>query len=384
MKFIPFFISCLLFLSCRSQDILRTGAEQINMYEKLIINKNIGLVINQTSMVDNVHLLDTLLKRSLNIIKIFSPEHGFRGKADAGEKINDNIDPKTKLQVVSLYGKNKKPQKAQLKDIDVMLFDIQDVGARFYTYISTLHYVMEACAEQNISLIVLDRPNPNGHYVDGPVLDTTYRSFVGMHPIPIVHGMTIGEYAKMINGEAWLKNKIKCELYVIKCKNYDHNTQYTLPVSPSPNLKDSVAIALYPSLCLFEGTKISVGRGTSAPFTMFGHPDISGSFSFTPRSMEGAKNPKHKSKLCYGEDLSVHKTPMKKLNLEWLISAYSQSKNKDQFFNSFFNKLAGNNTLKSAIIAGKKEEDIKKTWEKPLMAFKHKRKKYLLYPDYKQ
>jgi len=372
------------FLSCNSQDILRTGAEQIEAYDSLIKTKNIGLVVNQTSMIGKSHLVDTLLSRSINIIKIFSPEHGFRGKADAGEKIEDNTDPETGIKLISLYGKNKKPQKSQLSNIEVMIFDIQDVGVRFYTYISTLHYVMEACAEQNIKLIVLDRPNPNAHYIDGPVLDTAFRSFVGMHPVPIVHGMTIGEYAKMINGEGWLKNNIKCNLFVIKCKNYTHMTQYSLPVRPSPNLKDSIAIALYPSLCLFEGTCISVGRGTNAPFTMFGHPKIKGTFSFTPRPIEGAKNPKLETKLCYGKDLSLFEIPMQSLNLNWLIESYDQFKNKKTFFNSFFNKLAGNNTLKNDIIAGKSENEIKKTWGKPLEEFKRKRKKYLLYPDLKE
>ena len=384
MKFIPFFISCMFFLSCNSQDILRTGADQIEAYDSLIKTKNIGLVVNQTSMVGKSHLVDTLLSRSINIIKIFSPEHGFRGKADAGEKIEDNTDPETGIKLISLYGKNKKPQKRHLSDIEVMVFDIQDVGVRFYTYISTLHYVMEACAEQNIKLIVLDRPNPNAHYIDGPVLDTAFRSFVGMHPVPIVHGMTIGEYAKMINGEGWLSNNVKCNLFVIKCKNYTHKTQYSLPVRPSPNLKDSIAIALYPSLCLFEGTGISVGRGTNAPFTMFGHPEIKGTFSFTPHPIEGAKNPKHETKLCYGKDLSLFEIPMQSLNLNWLIESYDQYKNKKTFFNSFFNKLAGNNTLKNDIIAGKSENEIKKTWEKPLKEFKRKRKKYLLYTDLKE
>ncbi|MEM9824359.1 MAG: DUF1343 domain-containing protein, partial [Bacteroidota bacterium] len=296
--------------SSNSQDpeelaTILTGAEQIDRYLPKLSGKKIAMVVNQTSRVGDQHLVDALVQKGVQIKGIFAPEHGFRGKADAGEKVQDGKDAKTGVPLISLYGKKKKPGKEDLQGIDLVLFDIQDVGARFYTYISTMHYVMEACAENQLPLLILDRPNPNGHYVDGPILAGTHQSFVGMHPVPIVHGMTVGEYAQMINGEGWLAGGIQCTLEVIPCKYYDHQRFYALPLKPSPNLPNMTAIYLYPSLCLFEGTQLSVGRGTNRQFQIYGHPDLSvGSFEFRPASMEGAKYPKHEGKLCRGVDLS--------------------------------------------------------------------------------
>ncbi len=371
-----FILSILLVFNCYSQT-LKTGAEQINEYYHLIKNKKIALVANQSSIIKNTHLLDTLISLNLNVVKVFTPEHGFRGQSDAGELIESKYDLKTKIPLISLYGKNKKPSKQQLKDIDIIIFDIQDVGARFYTYISTLHYILESASENNKEIIILDRPNPNGHYIDGPVLDTNYKSFVGMHPIPIVHGMTIGEYAKMIIGEKWISKN--CNLTIIKMKNYNHKMKYDLPVNPSPNLKSLKAVNLYPSLCLFEGTSISVGRGTTTPFQHFGAPYLNSNYSFIPKSMKGSKNPKYENIKCYGTDLRFQDVYYKEIVLDWIINAYNECPKKDSFFNSFFNKLAGNNKLKHQIINGMKSEDIKKTWEKDLKIFKEKRRKYLLY-----
>ncbi len=349
-------------------------------YLPLLVNKKVGLVVNQTSMVGSTHLLDTLIACSIDVKRIFGPEHGFRGKADAGEKINNEIDVKTGISVVSLYGNNKKPFPEQLADIEVVVFDIQDVGVRFYTYISTLHYVMEACAENKKQLVVLDRPNPNGMYIDGPVLDTAFYSFVGMHPIPIVHGLTIGELALMINGEKWLKNDQVCDLKIVKCKNYYHREKYSVPVKPSPNLPNDLSIALYPSLCLFEGTNVSVARGTYFPFQAIGFPDSSYlGFYFTPQSIEGmAKEPIHLGKKCFGIDLRNTK-PDYKFTLSYLIDFFKKSKNIDKYFNSFFNKLAGNSQLMQQIKAGMSEEGIRKSWQPELEKYKSLRKKYLLY-----
>lgn len=355
-------------------------------YINLIKQKNIGLVANQTSVVKNkkngfTHLADTLLTLKIHLKKIFTPEHGFRGKADAGEKIKDGIDAHTGLPVISLYGKNRKPSKKSLADLDIVIFDIQDVGARFYTYISTLHYVMEACAEAGVSVIVIDRPNPNAHYIDGPICEKEYKSFVGMHPVPVVYGMTIGEYAQMINGEKWLKNGVQCNLTVMPLKNYTHNTPYSLPVKPSPNLPSDQSVNLYPSLCFFEGTKISAGRGTEIQFQVFGAPFLPKEqfpFTFTPKSNEGAKNPKFKGKLCYGKDLRTTKK-LNNINLEWLISTYNATLDKTNFFNNFINKLAGNSALKSQIQAGKSAKDIRKTWQPGIEEFKKIRSKYLIY-----
>jgi uncharacterized protein YbbC (DUF1343 family) len=311
-------------------------------------------------MIGNTHLVDSLLSLGINIITVFSPEHGFRGTADAGAKIEDGIDSKTGLPIISLYGNNKKPRKEQLKGIDILVFDIQDVGVRFYTYISTLHYVMEAAAENNIKVIVLDRPNPNGHYVDGPILDTNFKSFVGMHPVPIVHGMTIGEYAKMINGENWITTR--CELIVIEMENYTHNTNYDLPIKPSPNLQNARAVNLYPSLCLFEGTNISVGRGTDYPFQHFGAPYLKSNYSFMPKSGEGSKYPKHEDIVCFGTDLRFQEDYLTDLNLNWIIETFKQCSEKEEFFNNFFDKLAGTDKLKKQIIAGMTAKEIKASW----------------------
>ena len=366
----------LLTFSINAQNIV-LGAERTATYLPLLENKRIGIIGNQTSMIASTHLVDSLLNLGVDIVKVFSPEHGFRGKADAGVKVEDRIDIKTGIPIISLYGENKKPKKEQLKGIDILLFDIQDVGSRFYTYISTLHYVMEAAAENNIKVIVLDRPNPNGHYVDGPILDTTFRSFVGMHPIPIVHGMTIGEYAKMINGENWISEK--CDLSIIEMKNYTHDTHYDLPIKPSPNLPNSRSINLYPSLCLFEGTNVSIGRGTDYPFQHFGAPYLGSNYSFTPKSGAGSKYPKHENIECFGADLRFQDNYLTTINLNWIIETYKQCLKKEEFFNNFFDKLAGNDKLKKQIIAGKTAKEIKRSWKEGLEEFKKIREKYLLY-----
>ncbi|SDW31570.1 exo-beta-N-acetylmuramidase NamZ family protein [Aequorivita viscosa] len=374
------------------------GAERFEVYSKLLKGKNVGVVANQTSMVEDIaeeeyqtspqhtfymefHLVDYLIKNGISVKKVFAPEHGFRGTADAGEHVKDGIDSKTGVPLISLYGSNKKPSPEQLKGIDVVVFDIQDVGARFYTYISTLHYVMEACAELGISVIVLDRPNPNGHYIDGPILEKEHQSFVGMHPIPIVHGMTIGEYAKMINGEGWLNNRLKCDLSVIEMENYTRKTLYSLPIKPSPNLPNDQSINLYPSLCFFEGTFINAGRGTEMQFQVFGAPSLPASkysFQYTPQPNEGSKEPKFKGQLCYGKDL--RKEPrLNKINLEWLIDAYNANGKKKDFFNSFFVKLAGTKQLQQQIEQGLSAEEIRDSWKEGLGKFEKVRGKYLLY-----
>ena len=357
---------------------VKVGAEKMSQYVPILKNKKIAVVGNQTSNIQKTHLIDTLLALNIDIKKVFSPEHGFRGLADAGEKINNQIDSKTGLPIISLYGKNKKPTKKQLEGIEIIVFDIQDVGARFYTYISTLHYVMEACAENNISLIVLDRPNPNGHYVDGPILDKKYSSFVGMHPVPIVHGMTIGEYAEMINGEKWISSS--CDITIIKIDGYSHTTHYELPINPSPNLPNPRSVNLYPSLCLFEGTNISVGRGTPYPFQHFGSPYLESKYFFIPVSGPGSKHPKHKDIKCFGTDLRFQDDYLGSINLNWIIETYNQSNHKDKFFNNFFDKLAGTNKLREQIISGKTSKEIKASWEKDLNKFKQIRRKYILYP----
>jgi len=370
-------ISLVLFtFSAQAQKLVLAG-ERTENYLPLLKNKKVGLVGNQTSMIANTHLLDSLISLGIDVVKVFSPEHGLRGKADAGEIIKNGIDSKTGIPIISLYGKNKKPQAEQLQGIDVLIFDIQDVGVRFYTYISTLHYVMEAAAEFGIPVLVLDRPNPNGHFVDGPILDTAFRSFVGMHPIPIAHGMTIGEYAKMITGENWITTK--CELIVIEMENYTHNTNYELPIKPSPNLPNSRAVNLYPSLCLFEGTSISVGRGTDYPFQHFGAPYLKSNYSFMPKSGEGSKYPKHENIMCFGTDLRFQDNYLTTINLNWIIETYKQCTEKEEFFNNFFNTLAGTDKLKNQIIAGKTAKEIKTSWEKGLVEFKEVRKNYLIY-----
>ncbi len=363
-----------------------TGANQTEKYLPLLNGKKVGIVANQTSVifkdVSNTHIVDSLMSLKINIIKVFSPEHGFRGKADAGEKVVDGLDTKTGLPILSLYGKNKKPKKAQLEGIDIMIFDIQDVGVRFYTYISTLHHVMEACAENDISLLILDRPNPNGHYIDGPTMENEHRSFLGIHPIPLVHGMTIGEYAKMINGQKWLADGIQCDISIIPIKNYTHQTPYSLPIRPSPNLPNDQSIKLYPSLGLFEGTTINAGRGTEFQFQRYGAPFLDSKamvFSYTPKANFGAKYPKHKDKLCYGEDLSANGLK-NKVSLKWLIKAYNNSNNKEKFFNTAsFTKHSGTETLQKQIKQGMSEADIITTWQADLIAYKKMRESYLIY-----
>ena len=372
-------------LGLYSQNKVIVGAERFEEYLSFVKNKKVGLLTNQTSVVRNengdlIHLLDTLLLLDVDVIKIFSPEHGFRGNVEAGGFVNNSVDSKTNLPIISLYGKNKKPTKEQIKDCEVILFDLQDVGCRFYTYISTLHYVMEACAENNCRVIVLDRPNPND-YIDGPVLDSKFKSFVGMHTVPVLHAMTIGEYAKMINGEGWLKDSIQCDLQVIKMLGWKHNLEeaYQLPIAPSPNLQTPKAIELYPSLCFFEGTKVSVGRGTDTPFEIIGYPDYyDKTFSFTPRAIKGVSdNPMYKDKKCYGmKDLKVQK---KKLDLSFLINMYKTANKKEDFFNSFFDKLAGTDQLRKQIEKGTEEEEIYLSWKKDIEKFKKIREKYLLY-----
>ncbi len=365
---------------------IKTGAEQTSAYIPMLRNKKVAIVANQTSVIGKIHLVDSLLNNGINIITVFGPEHGFRGNAGAGEKVKDNKDSKTGLPVISLYGKHRMPTPDDLKDIDIVVFDIQDVGVRFYTYISTMAYVMEACAENNIEFLVLDRPNPHGSYVDGPVLEPDYSSFVGLHPVPVVHGMTVGEYAQMINGEGWLKNGIKCDLQVIKIDNYTHSSYYELPVKPSPNLPNMNAIELYPSLCFFEGTIISVGRGTNLPFQVIGHPDFQeGDYSFSPVDIPGvAMNPKYEGERCYGFNLSSYADSLlqeKSLDLRWLIQMHNYFKDKDDFFNLFFDKLAGTDKLRKQIVAGFMENEIRESWKLQLEDFKKIRKKYLLYPD---
>lgn len=371
-----------------NRNKVEVGAEQFETYKNLIEGKNVALVVNQTSMVKDLNLVDFLVSKQIRVKMIFAPEHGFRGDADAGAHIEDGVDFKTGISIMSLYGKNRKPSKEVLKGIDAVVLDIQDVGTRFYTYISTMHYVMEACAENNIDFIVLDRPNPNGFYVDGNVLDTAFKSFVGIHPVPIVHGMTIAEYAQMVNEEGWLANGVKCRLHYVKCQNYNHLTLYEPPVKPSPNLPNATAIYLYPSTCYFEGTYISEGRGTDAPFQCFGAPDLKNyKYTFTPHSIKGADMyPKHKDQLCYGMDLRNKKQDIlsnPRIDLSYLIGAYKNSPKKDTFFKEgFFNKLFGGKEVKAMIIAGKTEKKIKASWKKDLDKFKKMRKKYLLYKDF--
>jgi len=352
----------------------------INNLDAIILetkNKNIAVVGNQTSVIQNTHLVDTLLELGIKVKLVFSPEHGFRGVEDAGAHINNEIDQRTGLQIFSLHGENKKPSINQLKNIDIIIFDIQDVGARFYTYISTLHYVLEAASEQNIQVLVLDRPNPNGHYIDGPILEEKFKSFIGMHPIPIVHAMTIGEYAKMIIGEKWIENT--CDLKVIEMVNYNRSEIYDLPIKPSPNLPNKRAVNLYPSLCLFERTTISIGRGTNYPFQHYGAPFIKSSYSFLPKSGPGSKYPKHENKICYGINLRYQKNILNSLNINWLIKCYDQSLDKEKFFTLNFDKLAGTDQLRKQITSGLSAEKIKESWQEGLTKFKKTRAKYLIY-----
>lgn len=369
------------------------GANQTELYLPLLKGKRVGIVANQTSVIFNdrrlktenrsyTHLVDSLLSLNVTVSKVFSPEHGFRGKADAGELVEDGVDTKTKLPIVSLHGKNKKPTKAQLEGLDIVVFDIQDVGVRFYTYISTLHHVMEACAEAKIPVLILDRPNPNGHYVDGPTLKIEHSSFLGMHPIPLVHGMTIGEYAQMINGEKWLADGIQCDITIIPVKHYTHATFYSLPIRPSPNLPNDQAIKLYPSLGLFEGTTINAGRGTEFQFQRYGAPYLNKeamTFEYTPVPNFGAKHPKHKNTLCYGEDLKD--ATVDGMTLKWIISAYNNASDKSLMFNTKnFTTHAGTELLQQQIEQGLTEAEIKATWQEDLDTYKEMRKQYLIYP----
>lgn len=374
-------------ITARAQEIL-PGARLMSNYLPLVQGKRVAVVANHTTLVSSKHLVDTLLSVGVTVKKIFSPEHGFRGDIEAGELIGNYIDKVTGLPVISLYGGSKKPKPADLSDVDVVIFDLQDVGVRFYTYISTMHYVMEACAENNKPLIILDRPNPNGFYVDGPVLDTAYRSFVGMHPVPLIHGMTIGEFAQMINGEGWLKGKIQCNLTVIPCRGYTHSMTTALPVRPSPNLPNHLSILLYPSLGLFEGTVVSVGRGTDYPFQVFGFPNFPDKgFRYIPVEKRGASlNPPYKGKPVYGIDLRDYSVnyflDRREIILDWLIYSYNNYPEKDKFFNNFFNLLAGTSVLRQQIENGLTPSEIRATWQPALEQFKLLRKKYLLYPDF--
>ena len=388
MKYITLFICWLAVLQATAQ--VKNGADRLEELFPLLENKRISLVVNQTSLVQNVHLLDTLYNKGMHITQVFAPEHGFRGDADAGEFIKNGKDYRTQVPIISLYGKNKKPQPAQLQQTDIVIFDIQDVGARFYTYISTMFYVMQACAENNKELIILDRPNPCD-YIDGPVLDMKYKSFVGMLPIPVLHGCTIGELAQMINGEGWLGNNLQCPLKVITIEDWKHGQPYSLPVKPSPNLPNDQAIALYPSLCPFEGTSISVGRGTDFPFQIIGSPTTKNlKFRFMPHPMKGSdKHPLHQDTYCYGLNLSSEKNIPKGFSLQYVIQFYNYFQNltkhaEKEFFTRphWFDLLMGTNQVRLDILKNKTEEQIRSAWQKKLNQYKEIRKKYLLYEDY--
>ena len=383
-------------LSCRnnsnSQSLVSNksavilGAQQTEHYLPILKNKNIGIVANQTSVIfkttGSTHLVDSLLSLNINVKKVFAPEHGFRGTADAGEYVTDGIDAGSGIPIVSLYGANKIPDAAILSDLEVVIFDIQDVGARFYTFLSTLHYMMETCAKLGITVLVLDRPNPNGHYVDGPTLDLNHSSFVGVHPVPVVHGMTVGEYAQMINGEGWLKEGVKCDLKVIPIRNYTHSTTYQLPINPSPNLPNSKAINLYPSLCFFEGTNMSMGRGTENQFQVIGSPYLKGDlydYEFTPEPNIGAKYPVHEGVVCKGINLQ-NQARLDFIELKWLIDAYQNTPNKAVFFNPFFTKLAGQELLQEKIENGWTAQEIRASWKGDIEKYKRIRAPYLLYP----
>ncbi len=364
------------------------GAEQLSEYLPLLKGKGVGIIANPTSQVGKRHLVDTLKSLGVQIKVVFAPEHGFRGEAEAGEDVKGGVDKKSGLKVISLYGDHKKPRPEDLDDVDILLFDIQDVGARFYTYISTLQYVMEAAAQKNIPLLILDRPNPHGYYIDGPVLKPEFKSFVGMQPVPVVHGMTMCEYASMLNGEKWLEGGVQCELICIKMKGWDHHSYYSLPVKPSPNLPNMTSIHLYPSLCFFEGTVVSIGRGTKYPFQIIGYPDKpTGDFVFTPKSIAGlSKNPPYEGKACKGFNLNDFGNDVAKdagqIFINWLIQSYQEAPDSAHFFNDFFDKLAGTDQLRAQIRAGWPEEQIRNSWGEDLEQFTKIRKKYLLYKDF--
>ena len=366
---------------CQKQII--TGADQYEEYIPYLKNKKIGVVAHKATRITKekqAHLVNFLIEKQIDVKTIFAPEHGYEGRADDGNLLPDSNDKTTGLKIISLYGKTKKPLPKHLKGIDLIIFDLQDVGARFYTFLSTLHYVMEACAEANIPLLLLDRPNPNSHYVDGPVLNLKFKTFVGMHPVPIVHGMTLGEYAKMINGEGWLAENLKCELKIIKVKNYTHKTKYILPIRPSPNLPNSQSISLYPSLCLLEPTNISIGRGTEKQFQIYGHPNFPESkFTFKPNPNFGSKNPKWNGETCFGVSLENLKV-LNQLDLRWLIDAYNKLPKNNVFFKNSFERIAGNSQLREQIINNVTINEIRKSWEPELTNYKNMRKKYLIYP----
>lgn len=388
LLFVAFSIEAPLAVAQYQNPHIRVGAEQLADYLPLLRGRNVAVVGNHTSLVCGKHLVDTLLSLGITVKKIFCPEHGFRGDVEAGKFIQNQVDDKTGIPLVSIYGKNKKPTPQNLRGIDIIIVDLQDVGVRFYTYISTLHYVMEACAENKVQVVVLDRPNPNGFFVDGPVLDTAYRSFVGLHPVPLVYGMTIGEYAQMINGERWLKNGVQCGLRVIRCRGYNHSITYAPPVKPSPNLPNLTSILLYPSLGLFEGTVVSVGRGTDSPFLVFGYPEFPlKNFHFTPAEMLGASlNPPYKDELCFGLDLRDYSVGFfledRRVNLDWLIFAYRSYAGDEPFFNKFFHNLAGSNLLRKQIENGLSADRIREAWKPGVEAFMKVRAKYLLYDDF--
>lgn len=376
----------LLWSGClRAESPLRTGAEQTERYLPLLEGKRVGILTNHTSTVGRIHLVDTLLSLGIDIRVVFAPEHGFRGDADAGESIGNYKDRKTGIDVLSVYGSNKRPQDSVMRKLDVLLFDIQDVGLRYYTYLSSMHYLMEACADNGKELIVLDRPNPNGFYVDGPVLEARHRSFVGMHPIPVVHGMTLGELARMIDGEGWLGDGKHCSLRVVPCANYTHRTRYELPVKPSPNLPNMRAVYLYPSLCFFEGTPVSLGRGTDFPFQAYGHPRMSGDFAFTPRSNAGAKNPPLKDRLCKGRDLrenpSNERIWQAGVDLGYVIEAYRMLDMGEKFFTPMFDKLTGASYVREMILRGEDADAIRERWRNDVNEFLKLRKPYLLYEE---
>ena len=376
----------LLWSGClRAESPLRTGAEQTERYLPLLEGKRVGILTNHTGTVGRTHLVDTLLSLGIDIRVVFAPEHGFRGDADAGESIGNYKDRKTGIDVLSVYGSNKRPQDSVMRKLDVLLFDIQDVGLRYYTYLSSMHYLMEACADNGKELIVLDRPNPNGFYVDGPVLEARHRSFVGMHPIPVVHGMTLGELARMIDGEGWLGEGRHCPLRVIPCANYTHRTRYELPVKPSPNLPNMRAVYLYPSLCFFEGTPVSLGRGTDFPFQAYGHPRMSGDFAFTPHSNAGAKNPPLKDQLCKGRDLREHPSNERiwqsGVDLAYVIEAYRMLGMGEKFFTPMFDKLTGASYVREMILRGEDADAIRERWRNDVNEFLKLRKPYLLYEE---
>ena len=384
-KIILLFGLLLASLGAPAQDRIETGAEQTGRYLPLLEGRRVGIMTNHTGTVGRTHLVDTLRSLGVDIRVVFAPEHGFRGQADAGESVASYRDRKTVIDVVSVYGSTKRPPDSIMQRLDVLLFDIQDVGLRYYTYLSSMHYLMEACAANGKRLIVLDRPNPNGFYVDGPVLEAKHRSFVGMHPIPVVHGMTLGELARMIDGEGWLRDGLRCKLTVIPCRGYTHRSRYRLPTAPSPNLPNMRAVYLYPSLCFFEGTPISLGRGTDFPFQTYGHPKLQGDFSFTPRSNAGAKNPPLKDKLCHGVDLrtapSDERIWERGVDLGYVIDCYRQLNLGEKFFTPMFDRLIGTDYVRQMILQGAGADRIKARWADDVERFKQTRKPYLLYEE---